>query len=63
MKRYFVILITAFILTGLLGYPSLSPAQPGGKWSKKADMPTVRSDLALSVGSNLIYAMGGWDGW
>ena len=64
MKRYFVILITAFILTGLLGYPSLSPAQvpPGGKWAHKADMPTVRSDLSLSVVNNLIYAMGGWDG-
>jgi N-acetylneuraminic acid mutarotase len=64
MKRYFVILSTALILAGLLGYPSLSPAQqvpPGGKWAQKADMPTPRSDLCVAAANALIYAFGGRD--
>ena len=63
MKRNIVILITAFILTGLLNFTSVSFAQQPipkrGKWEKKAEMPTMRSDLvAVAVGGK-IYAIGG----
>ena len=63
MKRNFVILITALILPGLLNFTSVSFAQlkipKGGKWAKKAEMPTVRSDLAAVVVGGKIYAIGG----
>ena len=61
MKRNFVILAIVLILTALLGAPSISLAQKG-KWVKKADMPTGRSQLAAATVSGLIYVMGGWDG-
>ena len=64
MKRNFVIFTIGFILISLLSYPSISLAQPippGGKWAKKAPMPTPRSDLCASVVNNLIYAIGGRD--
>ena len=61
MKRNIVILAISLIVTGLLGYPSMSLAQ-GGAWKKKADMPTGRSNFAVSAVNNLIYAIGGWDG-
>ena len=60
MKRYFVILIIGLIVTGLLGYPSMSLAQ--NKWEKKADMPTPRCALNAVVVNNMIYVMGGSDG-
>ena len=63
MKRGFVILITALILIGLLNLTFVSFAQQqipkGGKWEKKADMPTMRSDLAAAAVGGKIYAMGG----
>ena len=62
MKRNIVILITVFILTGLLNFTSVSFAQKipkGGKWAKKAEMPTMRSDLALAAVGGKIYAIGG----
>ena len=43
MKRNIVMLTIVLILTGLLGYPSMSLAQE--KWEKKADMPTPRCAL------------------
>ena len=60
MKRNIVILAIALILTGLLGFSSISLAQ-GGKWEKKADMPTARQFLSASAVNGLIYAMGGQD--
>ena len=65
MRRFFVILIVVLILTGLLSYPSLSLAQripEGGKWEKKAPMPTARAQLSAAAVNNLIYAIGGFDG-
>ena len=62
MKRSIVILITAFILAGLLSCTSVSFAQEipkGGKWVKKAEMPTIRSDLAAVAVGGKIYAIGG----
>ena len=59
MKRNFVILIIGLIVTGLLGYPSMSLAQD--KWENKADMPTPKCCLNAVVVNNLIYAMGGSD--
>ena len=65
MKRHFVILLVAFILTGLLGFASLSLAQElilkGGKWEKKADMPTPRSEACAVTANGLIYVFGGRD--
>ena len=61
MKRNFVILSITLILTGLLGFSSISLAQ-GGQWKKKADMPTARADLAASAVNGMIYAFGGRDG-
>ena len=61
MKRNFVIVAITLILTGLLGYPSMSLAQ-GGAWKKKADMPTARSHLSTAVVNNIIYAVAGWSG-
>ena len=64
MKRHFITLTITLILTVLLSFPILSLAQkvpPQGKWDRKADMPTVRSHLSVSVVNNLIYAFGGWD--
>ena len=68
MKRHFVILIIGFILTGLFGFSAISLAQhepKGGKWLKKAKMPTPRALLSTSVVNGKIYAIGGWDagGW
>ena len=60
MKRNFVILSITLILTGLLGFSSISLAQ-GGQWKKKADMPTARADVAASVVNGMIYAFGGRD--
>ena len=61
MKRNILILITAFILAGLLAYPPTSLAQE--KWDKnKAPMPTPRSHLCTSVVNGLIYAIGGGAG-
>ena len=65
MKRNCFILTITLILTGLLGAASMSLAQsvpPGGKWTKKAEMPTARSHLATAVVNNIIYAVGGWSG-
>jgi N-acetylneuraminic acid mutarotase len=66
MKRNFVILITALILPGLLNLTSASFAQQpipkGGKWEKKADIPTPRIEFATAAVGGLIYAFGGWDG-
>ena len=63
MKRSSVILITALTLTGLLNLTFVSFAQQqipkGGKWLKKAEMPTIRSDLAAVAVGGKIYAMGG----
>ena len=59
MKRNIVILITAFILTGLLNFTSVSFAQKLGKWAKKAEMHTMRSDLALAAVGGKIYAIAG----
>ena len=61
MKRHFVILLVAFILTGLLSFSTMSLAQ-GGQWKKVADIPTARHNFATAVVNNLIYAIGGWDG-
>ena len=61
MKRNFVILAITLILTGLLGFSSISLAQ-GGKWKKVADIPTGRRNFATPVVNNLIYAIGGWGG-
>ena len=62
LQRSIVILITAFILAGLLSCTSVSFAQEipkGGKWVKKAEMPTIRSDLAAVAVGGKIYAIGG----
>ena len=61
MKRNIVILAISLIVTGLLGYPSMSLAQ-GGAWKKRAPMPTARSHLSTAVVNNIIYAVGGWGG-
>ena len=37
----------------------LAPAAQGGTWEKKADMPTARSEFALSSANGKIYAFGG----
>ena len=39
--------------------PFLAPRAEGGKWAKKADMPTARSGLSVSVVNGKIYAVGG----
>ena len=65
MKRNYFILAITLILTSLLGAASVSLAQdvpPGGKWTKKADIPTARSHLSTAVVNNIIYAVGGWGG-
>ena len=61
MKRNIVIFSMTLILTGLLGFSAMSLAQVA-EWKRKADMPTPRSDLSLSVVDGLIYAFGGRDG-
>jgi hypothetical protein len=61
MKRNFVILSITLILTGLLGFASISLAQRG-QWKEKADMPTFRRDLAASAVNGMIYAFGGHNG-
>ena len=65
MKRNVVILTITLILTGLMGAASISLAQKvpkGGRWTKKAEMPTARSHLSTAVVNNQIYAVGGWSG-
>ena len=62
MKRNFVILITALILPGLLNFTSVSFAQnipKGGKWVKKAEIPTARAYLAAAAVNGMIYVFGG----
>ena len=64
MKRNCFILAITLILTGLMGAASHSLAQnvpKGGKWKKKADMPTARYHLSAEGINGLIYAMGGRD--
>ena len=64
MKRNCFILAIVLILTALMGAASHSLAQnvpKGGKWQKKADMPTARYHLSAEAISGLIYAMGGRD--
>jgi len=48
------------MLIGLLGFSSISLAK-GGKWRKKADMPTPRTSLSCSapVVNGEIYVIGG----
>ena len=62
MKRHLVIFAISLIVTGLLSSASMSFAQQGGKWAKKAPMPTPRAQLSVAVVNNVIYAMGGFDG-
>ena len=65
MKRNCFILAITLILTGLLGAASISLAQkvpPGGRWAKKADMPTARAFPSSAVVNNLIYVVAGWGG-
>ena len=56
MKRNFIVLAIALILTGLLGAASMSLAQ---QWDKKADMPTARYSLSAVGLNGLVYAIGG----
>ena len=39
--------------------PEPIPLFGGGKWEKKADMPTARANLSTSVVNGKIYAIGG----
>ena len=38
------------------------PQAEGGTWTKRADMPTARQELAVCAANGKIYAIGGWDG-
>ena len=65
MKRTVISLAIALIFTGLLAAAPISLAQnvpEGGKWAKKAEMPTPRAYFSTTVVNNLIYAIGGWSG-
>ena len=62
MKHHLVIFGISLIVIGLLSSASISFAQQGGKWAKKAPMPTPRAQLSLAVVNNVIYAIGGRDG-
>lgn len=44
----------------LFGMGVNTPAGADDKWTKKADMPTPRWSLAVSVVDDKIYAIGGW---
>ena len=61
MMRFlrFYLLLRALFLPSLAITPSLSLAEEG-KWTKKADMPTPRSDFSTSVVKGRIYAIGGY---
>lgn len=57
MKRHIASILVFLILTGLLGFHSISLARD--KWTEKADMPTARDNLSTSVVNGKIYAIGG----
>ena len=61
MKRNFIWILTSLMFIGLLGMTSISLAA-GGAWTKKADMPTARTDLSTCVVDGKIYAIGGGAG-
>ena len=56
MKR--PILRAALVLSGLLTLATVGSAQ-GGRWAKKADLPTPRFGFATAVVNGKIYVMGG----
>ena len=53
-----------WILVGLIfmGLASMSLAEEGGTWTKKADMPTARSLFSTCAVNGKIYAIGGNNG-
>jgi hypothetical protein len=59
MKRYIVWRLATLMLIGVLGFSSISFAEKG-KWTKKADMPTVRNSHAACVVNGKVYVVGGW---
>jgi N-acetylneuraminic acid mutarotase len=61
MKRNVVILAITLILTGLLGFNSMSLAQRG-TWEEKAPMPTARWELCAVTVNKMIYVIGGTAG-
>ena len=63
MKQYFVWIFLVLMLSGVLGFFSISFAEEG-KWTRKAEMPTARRKLSTSVVNGRIYAIGGdGSGW
>ncbi|MFQ6044189.1 MAG: hypothetical protein ACE5PV_25320, partial [Candidatus Poribacteria bacterium] len=59
MRKYQLVVL---IFCGLFGMASISLAA-GGKWVRKADMPTARLCLRTSVVAGKIYAIGGTAHW
>lgn len=61
MKRYFVWILSALMLIGVLSATSINLAQEK-EWTRKAGIPTARWGLSTSVVNGKIYAIGGMAG-
>ena len=61
MKRSLIWILSALILSGLLGVASAGLAVED-TWTEKGDMPTARAYLSASAVNGKIYAIGGTQG-
>ena len=59
MKRHFICALIGLVFSLSLVLSSVTLAEPD-TWTKKHDMPTVRSGLSTSAVNGKIYAIGGF---